>query len=108
MALDFGNINSKVLGGGPVDPRTGLSFEGVEEDLGSVQTPQGTETSLVKEKFAKYTGMVIPAFGEEYYKPMRAQEQSRAAQFGAFLNQAIIGEIAGGTIEGIGNLISLQ
>lgn len=38
----------------------------------------------------------------------RAQNQSEWAQFGGFLNQAILGEVAGGTIEGIGYLADMM
>lgn len=36
-----------------------------------------------------------------------ADSQSRAEQFGAFLNQAIVGEIVGGTLQGVGTLLDV-
>jgi hypothetical protein len=38
----------------------------------------------------------------------RAARQTVGEQFGSFINQAVIGEIAGGTIEGIGYLLDLD
>ena len=39
---------------------------------------------------------------------IRAAHQTVGEQFGAFLNQAVVGEIGGGTIEGIGYLFDLE
>jgi hypothetical protein len=39
-----------------------------------------------------------------YLQNIRADRQGPIAQFGSFLNQAIVGELIGGTIEGIGYL----
>lgn len=39
---------------------------------------------------------------------LRYQRQSGLEQFGAFLNQAVVGEIVGGTIEGVGYLLDLE
>jgi hypothetical protein len=41
---------------------------------------------------------------EPYLQNIRASRQGPIAQFGSFLNQAIVGELIGGTIEGIGYL----
>ena len=43
-----------------------------------------------------------------YLQNIRASRQGPIAQFGSFLNQAIVGELIGGTIEGIGYLGELN
>lgn len=43
-----------------------------------------------------------------YLQNIRADRQGPIAQFGSFLNQAVVGELVGGTIEGIGYLFELN
>ncbi len=44
----------------------------------------------------------------QYKDLFRHQKQSGVAQFGNFLNQAVVGEILGGTLEGIGYLTDVK
>jgi hypothetical protein len=99
---------NEVLGNEPVDPTTGLSFKANVVTPGRFYTPQGGESMMDLEKYDQYVGAVVPELGEDYYNRIRAKEQSSIEQFGAFLNQGIVGEVIGGTLEGIGYLTDLK
>ena len=60
-------------------------------------------------EYAKYLDSnVHPEFGIEYLNDRRAQAQGSGEQFVNMLNQAIVGEIIGGTVEGVGYLLDLK
>ncbi len=49
-----------------------------------------------------------PQFSEEYTQKQLARTQSSFGQFANAMNQAVIGEIIGGRMEGVGYMLDLQ
>jgi hypothetical protein len=104
MALKF--PEDEVLGTEPVDPTTGLLFP--EDEPYSTFTGTVESTFDIRPYKRFFEGKVHPEFGQDYLDRVRAERQSGTEQFGAFLNQAIVGEIVGGTLEGAGYLLDVD
>ena len=101
------------LGQEPVNPKTGLTeedkkklFEGLTGSSLGVTTIRGR----VPKSYERILGEegYHPEFGFTATQQQLAEEQSWVGQFGNMLNQMIVGEIIGGTIEGIGYLLDIQ
>jgi hypothetical protein len=58
-------------------------------------------------KYTPYIDQVRLEHGIDAINKMRARNQSHLAQIGGFLNQAIVGEIIGGTIGSVGALLEV-
>lgn len=98
------------IGTKPIDDNTGTIIDfskPLPKESPLSGTTTGSGVSFTK-KYGKITGPVTPAIGEQYYQRLAAGEQTSIEQFGAFLNQAVIGEIVGGTLEGIGHLLDIK
>ena len=111
----------------PIDPITALTYSDVpfgkfknrvdtsflKEDISPSDVPfryskvSPTYSDIDVNEYSKYLGTVYPTLGERYLNKARAQNQSGTEQFVGFLNQALVGEIGGGTIEGIGHLLDI-
>jgi len=109
------NNVSKPLGDITLDPNTAL---GVGEDNELVnrlrnRAAQGSSVRVSRGYVPKSVTRVLgdhgyfPNQGPEYLQEVLASEQTAGGQFLSFLNQAVVGEIVGGTIEGVGYLLDL-
>ena len=105
----------------PVDPLTGLARESkpvrrlTDEELGqSFMKDTGAPSPFISygsiKKYEKTLGEgnYHPELGVDYTAKQLARNQTGLQQFGNMLNQALIGQIVGGSIEGIGNLVDLK
>jgi hypothetical protein len=90
----------------PIDPKTALSYSEIKY---SPSQTSDRYTGIDPVEYDKYTNnSTYSSLGEEYLNKQRAQNQTGSEQFLGFLNQAVVGEIGGGTIEGIGYLLDLE
>jgi hypothetical protein len=115
-----GMLRSAPLRTGPVNPQEGLySGKGFEIDAEKLKTNRAlsrqdligrvyTEDILVPKSVYRTLGdNYHPEFDPEYNARLLSTEQSNGGKFLSAMNQAIVGEIVGGTIEGLGYLIDL-
>jgi hypothetical protein len=77
------------------DPQSDTNYD--ELRYSSMSTPLGSSGS------SKYDDQ-LSRQNIEYTQQFRAEDQGRIAQLGNALNQALIGEIVGGTLDGLGYL----
>ena len=108
-SLTGGNNKDIPLGQEPVNPATGLTgdekkksiFKGLTGNIGTTVT-QGK----IPKAYSRILGEqgYHPEFGYTRTQEILAEQQSGFGQFVNAMNQAIVGEIVGGTIEGIGYL----
>ena len=100
--VPFGDHDPKVV---TVDPKTVMS----PSDIPFGYSEGRKEYSDIDvNEYDKYLGTVYTGLGKDYLDKARAQKQSATEQFGGFINQALIGEIVGGTLEGIGYLFDVD
>ena len=115
-----GEINSTPLGNDPINPKSGLevgkSFQIDAEKLKSYRAlaredmmgrVYNDNTLIPKSIFRVLDDDYHPEFDPEYNAKLLSREQSNGGKFLSALNQAVIGEIGGGTIEGLGYLLDL-
>ena len=57
--------------------------------------------------YEHYMKQVRPEHGVKKLQEIRAKNQSHYAQFGGFLNQALMGEVVGGTISAVGSIFEI-
>jgi hypothetical protein len=108
------NSQDPLLGASEVDPQTGLTFS--EEDVAKIQSrltygsPVETFPGAVDKSTLRVLGNegYYPQQGDQYVKTQLAREQSSFGQFANAMNQAILGEIVGGTLEGVGYLLDTK
>lgn len=63
---------------------------------------------ILPSEYDSYFYPMYGGVGEPYLQKHRAQNQTKGEQVLGFLNQAIIGEIAGGSIESLGYMLDLE
>ena len=82
-------------------------LDSIFEEASAIDSPilAGKTSNIDVSKYSDYLPDGI--FEGQEIDKMRAQSQSVGEQFGGFLNQAIVGEIIGGTIEGTGYLLDM-
>lgn len=107
---------NEILGSHELNPITNLEYDSPDktaEELAKAfymsepgESPTDRTFSTVPKGFERIVGegTYHPEFGSEYNMQQLAIGQRPAEQFAAFLNQAIVGEILGGSIEGAGYL----
>ena len=123
MSIDY-NALDKVIGGGntedpllgatEIDPQSGLTLS--EEGAKSLQShlAYGNPINIYPGPVDKATLRILgedgyyPQHGDEYTRYQLARKQSSFGQLTNAMNQAIVGEIIGGTIEGIGYMLDGQ
>lgn len=90
----------------PIDPKTALNYS----DISFRESETSPEYSTIDPlKYNKYVGgATYTSLGEPYLNKARAQAQSGFEQFGAMANQALVGQVLGGAMEGIGYLVDLD
>jgi hypothetical protein len=97
---------------GQIDPMTGLQLaQGIPESssydpmLGVWNTPHPTIQDTGAELTSKYDTSVQPFVD---INRLRGERQSGFAQLGSAINQAVVGQVVGGTVEGIGYLLDFE
>ncbi|MBE3085614.1 MAG: hypothetical protein IMZ64_05280, partial [Bacteroidetes bacterium] len=98
-----------------LDPQTSLTVEDEKDPMisglraRSQPVPITTRgQDILPSDYSKYIGEVYPNTGESYLNKQRAEGQGAGEQFIGFLNQGIVGEVVGGTLEGVGYLTDLR
>ena len=100
-----------LLGSSGVDPQTGLTFSDDEIAKMRSRLAYGSPMEVFPGTVDKATLRILgdqgyyPQHGDDYTRYQMAREQSSFGQFANSMNQAIIGEIIGGTIEGVGYML---
>jgi hypothetical protein len=85
-------------------PEKEVSSNDLTRSLYSTVTGSETKYRDVPKSYERILGQgeYHPEFGTEYNNNLLAERQSGARQLGSAVNQAVVGELVGGTIEGIG------
>jgi len=91
----------------PLDQSPKINKEGLRYYGRPMKATEQRSDFLPSEYEDYFTG-VYSGVGERYLGKHRSQEQSSGEQFVGFLNQALVGEILGGSIEGIGYALDLK
>lgn len=108
MPLTPADVNNNVLGTNQITPSTGLTTEDVNDNILFSPYRGTTYTDIDPTEYSDYFDQnVHTEFGTDYLDPLRAARQGGGEQFLHMLDQAIVGEIVGGTIEGVGYLLDV-
>lgn len=112
--------NDAPLGIGPVNPQTGLEFgKNYKIDVSKVKEGAAlyrndlagkiyTEDLIVPKSIYRVLGDEYhPEFDPDYNAKLLSASQTKAGKFVAAMNQAVVGEIFGGSIEGLGYLLDI-
>ena len=78
-----------------------------QEMADSTRIQSGSGSTIDINEFLPYMSQVRLEEGQDALEKTRANNQSWTEQAGAFLNQAILGEVVGGTISGVGALFEI-
>jgi len=101
---------SKTLGTEDLDPTTGLTRDEIVAEKLRYRTTIGSPVNVYTGSVPKAAIRTLgdagyhPNLGPDFMQEQLSREQTAAGQFVSFLNQALVGEIVGGTLEGIGYL----
>ena len=107
-------LNDTPLGVGQINPRTGLDLgklqinvDALKQNSEALYGPTGkvyTQEVAPKSVYRILGDDYHPEFDPEYNAKLLSNNQTNAGKFVSALNQAVVGEIFGGTIEGLGYL----
>ncbi len=115
-------INDTPLGTGEVNPKTGLDLGERKINVEKLNARRlGKEALYFGERTGEIpTGQVVPKsvyrilgddyhpeFDPEYNAQLLSREQSNGGKFLSALNQAVVGQVAGASIQGFGYLLDL-
>jgi len=107
-----GTANNDILGDEELDPRTNLTVDELKRAMSYVKSNPSTKVyrGTVPKAYERILGEgnYHPEFGYERTQELLADRQSHFGQTMNMLNQGIVGEVIGGTIEGVGYLAALQ
>jgi hypothetical protein len=110
-------LNDTPIGTGEVNPNTGLDFKERKINVEKINARRlGKEALYFGERTGEiHTGDVVPKsiyrilgddyhpeFDPEYNAKLLSRNQTNAGKFVSALNQAVVGNMIGGTIEGLG------